>query len=231
MRDAVRLFHGDAMLWLGATPGLLDTTSRCMVRLAMHARLCPGSEDGDLKAVAADPAELPLATGSTDGIVLHHVLESVADPRAVLRESTRVLRPGGRLLVAGFNPFSFWALARLRRGQPEVKPVSALRLYDWIAVLGFERTGPTVYANYRGALPFSFGGARWRRASTWVNRLQPPVGGVYLIVATKVGHGYIVERRRSRRAELGLASALPNPVTRQVAERRYGGEALSVHGR
>ena len=216
--DAVRHFHGDAMLWLGATPLLLDTVSRCMVRLAIHARRRPcGRGAGDVRVVAGDAGELPLAAASVDGIVLHHVLESVADPRRVLREATRVLRPGGRLLVAGFNPLSLWAVAKPHRALRGLKPVSALRLYDWLAVLGFERAARTVYVNYRAALPFAFGGERWRRASSWLNKRQPPIGGVYLVVATKVGHGYIVEQKQLRRVERRLVSPLPAPATRQAA--------------
>ena len=96
--------------------------------------------------------DLPLASGSLDGVILHHVLEAAPDPRAVVREVTRALRPGGRLLIAGFNPFSLWSLARLRPSLRGVKPVSTLRLYDWLAVLGFERSARTIHLALSGRL-------------------------------------------------------------------------------
>ena len=215
---AVRLFHGDAMLWLGAPPGLIEVTSRCMVRLTVH-NLPDGNGAGGGTAapIVADPMDLPIAAGSLDGVVLHHVLEAAPDPRAVLREVTRTLRPGGRLLIAGFNPLSLWSLARLRPGLRGLKPVSTLRLDDWLAVLGFERSARTVHLHYRGALPFALTHRHWQRVGNWLSKLQLPVGGVYLLAATKVGHGYIVERAKQRRAHRALAGALPNPARRAAA--------------
>ena len=59
----------------------------------------------------ADPAAWPLASDSAAVVILLHVLEQVADPAPMLAEAERVLMPFGRLLVAGFNP---WSLCGLR---------------------------------------------------------------------------------------------------------------------
>jgi SAM-dependent methyltransferase len=57
--------------------------------------------------VAAGVGEaLPLGAASMDVVLLHEVLEHVADDRATLREVARVLRPGGRCLV--FVPNRLW---------------------------------------------------------------------------------------------------------------------------
>ncbi|MCY4013483.1 MAG: class I SAM-dependent methyltransferase [Gammaproteobacteria bacterium] len=215
LAKAVRLFHGDAMLWLGAPPGLIEVTSRCMVRLTVHnLPVGDAAGAGTASRIVADPMDLPLAAGSLDGVVLHHVLEAAPDPRAVLREVTRALRPGGRLLVAGFNPLSLWSLARLRPALRGLRPVGTLRLSDWLAVLGFERSARTIHLHYRGALPFALAHDHWRRASALLGKLQLPFGGVYLLAATKVGHGYIIERAERRRAQRALAGPLPSPARR-----------------
>ena len=217
--EAVRRFHGDVLLWLGATSALIDTTARCLVRTRMHACRNPvrGAGAPEAGRIAADAAALPFASGSVDGVVLHHALEVAGEPQRVLREATRVLRPGGRLLALGFNPASLWLLARVRRPFRSLKPVSVPRIYDWLSGAGLERCDATLYLRYRGALPFVLSAAHWRRASAWLAAHRLPVGGVYLVSAAKRDRAFSGLQREAQAAGRRAAPApLPNP-TRQAA--------------
>lgn len=223
LQEAVRRFLGDSLLWMGATADLVDTTAQCLVR----ARICttygttawagPSAQASEHAALAgvslvvADTAELPFAGASIDGVVLHHALDVVADRRGTLREVARILKPGGRLVVVGFNPLSLWLLSKPLPAFRDLRPLSVPRLNEWLTVLGMTRDTRTVYLNYRSALPITLAGNRWQTASAWINRLQPPLGGAYILAATKRGHGYILQRpnRRQDRRELAPA-VLPN---------------------
>ena len=224
VQESVRRFLGDSLLWMGATADLVDTTAQCMVRARIvcttygtsgRGRPSPrGSERADIadaNLVAADTAELPFAATSIDGVVLHHALDVVADQRGTLREAARVLKPGGRLVVVGFNPLSLWSLSKPLPAFRALRPLSIPRLVDWLTVLGMTRDARTVYLNYRSALPVAFAGDRWQTASAWVNQLQAPLGGAYVLAAAKRGPGYIVQRRSQRKDGRELAPAiLPN---------------------
>ena len=124
---------------------------------------------------------------------------------------------GGCCCSASIRP-SLWLLAKPFAVFRRLKPVAVPRLKDWLAVLGLEQDAKTRYLNYRSVLPLALRGKACEQASGWLNRLQAPIGGVYLIAATKVAPGYISERRRMASAAADARpSALPNPATRQPA--------------
>jgi SAM-dependent methyltransferase len=100
---------------------------------------------------------IPLPNNSLDAAVVHHGLDLAEDPRTAVRELSRVLAPGARLVVCGFNPMSLWGLryAYARFFQDSfsgLRLVSPLRLQDWLTVLGFELCEEVRYLGY--GLPF-----------------------------------------------------------------------------
>jgi SAM-dependent methyltransferase len=81
------------------------------------ARLC---HERGLSVVRGDATRLPIAEASVDLVMSTDVWEHVEDHEAVAAESFRVLRPGGRLLVAVPAGMEMWsghdvALGHVRR--------------------------------------------------------------------------------------------------------------------
>jgi SAM-dependent methyltransferase len=67
-------------------------------------------------------AGLPFAAGSFDAVLCKMVLQYVPEIAGFARESWRVLRTGGRLLVAIDHPFhALYAFAQQRAGRPSPK--------------------------------------------------------------------------------------------------------------
>jgi phosphatidylethanolamine/phosphatidyl-N-methylethanolamine N-methyltransferase len=84
------------------TPAMVEKTRARAASLGMQ-----------VGARVMDAAHLELADGSFDCVLLHLILAVVPDPYATIRESERVLRPGGRASV--FDKFSRGRPSLLRR--------------------------------------------------------------------------------------------------------------------
>jgi SAM-dependent methyltransferase len=167
--------------------------------------------------LVAEPDELPLDSDSVDAIVAHHCLEFAANPHQVLREIQRVLTPQGQLLIIGFNPYSLLGCeTRLRALMHDPlwsrhRPVSEHRLTDWLHLLGCE----VLDSRRLYGLP-PFGSGRLRRlvmaGDGWLTRYNLPLGGVYILHATKQVAGLHRPRRLPLSRRGRLIGLVPKPA-------------------
>ncbi len=164
--------------------GLSDIDFLRASRIVFRCRVDANGSAG----LQADFRDLPIASNSTDLILLPHVLEFSANPHEILREVVRVLVPDGQVVISGFNPWSLWGVRRLfarKKGYPwKGRFLNLPRLKDWLTLLGLEITAGQMgcYAppcvNQKWLDRFSFmeaAGDRW-----W-----PIAGGVYFLQAIK----------------------------------------------
>ncbi len=195
LMQGVRRCHGDAMLWLSPVTWPADALDRCMVRHRFFAAVGAsddlGSSPDSTCLCRADMRELPLPPGSMDAIVVHHGLDCTPDPRGALREVVKALRPGGRLLLCGFNPVSLWGARRWfgawRRSELRaIRFVSPWRLLDWLAVLGVEVDQRIEFLLFRPPSTRMDFDAPWlARVRRTLVRSHLPVGGVYFVLGRK----------------------------------------------
>lgn len=181
----------------------------------------------DLVDVVADPQHLPIATESVDVVVLSHLLEQVPHPHPLLREVDRVLISEGRLVIVGFNPYSFWGLhawiSRSGRNVPRVERlIGEYRLRDWLSLLGYDVTDVR-HCLYRPPIAHGPLLARMAVLDRWLGRYVPWIGGGYVVVARKRVRNLTPLRRRRRWAPRlvpagRLGAALPLNTTTESNE-------------
>ena len=146
--------------------------------------------DGNADAgvgVVAQWYELPFDAQSVDLCVLPHVLEFTENPHEVLREIDRVMRPEGRILILGFNPWSLFGTRRLlsSKGFPwQGQFVSLVRMKDWLQLLGFEPSAGRL-ACYIPPCESPVWQKRWRFMEAAGDRWWGVGGGVYMLEAIK----------------------------------------------
>ena len=137
--------------------------------------------------IQIDYAQLPFESESVDLVLLPHSLEMAEDPHALLREIYRVLMPGGRVILTGFNLTSLWGLrVRLQRvGAKTFLPgrqfMSVFQVRDWLHLLSFHVDRGT-FGRY--GLSFAPG-----KKDSWLekagDRWWPQCGAIFAIGATK----------------------------------------------
>lgn len=86
-------------------------------------------DEADLRV--ADAEALPFPDGAFDAVYGHGVLQYAADPRAILRECRRVLKPGGRAIFMVYNRISWLnGLSKLMKVELEHEDAPVLDKYS-----------------------------------------------------------------------------------------------------
>lgn len=196
--------------------GVMGTRALCEASPINH-RIYSAQRAGEGVDLVAYPDELPLDSDSIDTVIIHHSLEFARNPHQVLREAQRVLTPQGQLLVVGFNPYSLLGVATRVRGLlrhplwSHHRPVSESRLSDWLHLLGCE-----VLQVRRLYMVPPAGGGRLRawlaRCDAWTTEHNLPVGGLYMLHASKQVAGITQNRRRLLRRGGRLVGLVAKPT-------------------
>ena len=161
---------------------------------------------------------MPIASDSVDVVLMPHVLEFESSPHDALRETFRVLVPGGHAVISVFNPLSMMGVWRVFRRHRRRAPwngqfFTLSRLRDWLVLLGFDivTTRPCFFAPpLRSASLVT----RCLEAEPVCRRLFPYLAGVHVVLARKRVFAITPLRPKWDRPRRLLAGGLVEPTTR-----------------
>lgn len=146
-------------------------------------------DPGSNKFILSRFDKLAIDQDSIKVVYLPHVLEAHRNPHEILREVYRILEPEGVAIITTLNPVGILSFARLtnklfKSGHPSFNMFSALKLRDWLTVLGFEVFS---FQPFFYALPitynkvFMYPGRNWFR-----NELKLPFSHLaYMMLVSK----------------------------------------------
>ena len=143
--------RGGFATWLGSQGAArvvgADFSRTAALKASRHARALHAD---NVRIAVADITALGVAGGVFDLVVCCETVEHVPDARAALREVTRVLRPGGTLLLTTPNylgPMGLYRIYREATGRPYTEvgqPVNAWTLLPrtlrWVRAAGLRVT-------------------------------------------------------------------------------------------
>jgi ubiquinone/menaquinone biosynthesis C-methylase UbiE len=109
---------GDGTLALSTSRHGARRVSGCDpdVRMVTRAQAQAMREEHYVDLVVARSQRLPYGDQSFDVVFCNTVLTFIVDPDVAVREMTRVLRPGGLLVIGDLGRWSYWAARRRIRG-------------------------------------------------------------------------------------------------------------------
>lgn len=144
-------------------------------------------KNNGLQLVESEFNELPFASGSIDLVLLPHTLEYLDNPRKLLAEACRVVKPEGYLIVFGFNPYSLWGLKK-KLMKNHTTPwknnfIPARHIKKWLTLADFELVKQDTLL-FRPPLPHHETLFQKLKIMEWMgHKLWSPFGGVYMLMA------------------------------------------------
>lgn len=162
-------------------------------------------------------SDLPLQPNSVDTLFMAHFLEVVEDPKHFLSQAFQVLRPGGQLLLLGFNPWSLWGIAQ-RRYSKQGFPwcghfYSSAKVKRWLRAVGY-----SVVASKTVCFRPPTQDVRQAKRLLYMEAvgplLLPYCGGAFLIIAHKTQPGMTPEPSFWRSKRVVVRNGYAEPTSR-----------------
>lgn len=131
--------------------------------------------------------ELPIASASINLVLVPHTLEYMDNPRKVLMEACRIVKPEGHIIIFGFNPYSLWGLKKKFMKENHTpwsnNFISATKVKQWLELADFELVKQSFLLfrpplQYHDRLYQNLSALEWIGKKCW-----SPFGGVYMLMA------------------------------------------------
>ena len=125
---------------------------------------------------------LPIQSESMDIVLCTHQLEMAKNPKDILQEVYRILRPNGQLIIVGLNRFSLWQLLSRENNQMKLHSVAKIKRY-------LRKTNFDILMHETGCFRPPFKNIEMAKSFLFLETLGqfflPYAGAVYMLVATK----------------------------------------------
>lgn len=165
-------------------------------------------------AVEANLMSLPLQYESIDVIVAPHVLECCTNPAHLLNEIYNILIPGGKVVIFGFNPYSFWGVTKVFKPKTQMPWAgnfhSLGQVKFWLNSVGFQ-VQEYKRGCYRPPLRNESAFNKLLFLESFGQAFFPFLGGVYCLVAEKKIAPLTPLRLKKLTKKIRVSAGYPEP--------------------
>lgn len=176
------------------------------------------------KCIESEYYNLPINPGSIDLVILPHMLELLDNPRQLLLEACRVVKPEGLIMILGFNPISLWGLKKWsakNKNMPwQGSFIHPNKVKNWLKLADFELVKQDMLlfrppiANFAVFKKLTF--------LEWIgSKLYAPFGGVYILIAQAKTIPLIPIRLHWKQKLSALHATLPGPTLRDIPNKDH----------
>lgn len=140
----------------------------------------------DVYGIDSTLYELPIASGSVDSVMLPHVLELIDNPRQLLSEACRIIKPEGHIIILGFNPYSLWGIRKLW-SRKKIVPwagnfIQSSKVKKWLELADFELVKQDATL-YRPPINNEKIFKKLKLMEWFGRKFCAPLGGIYVLIA------------------------------------------------
>lgn len=179
-------YYGKHVLLIGTPKQHLLLKSSMMPIQHLLGPLLSHQHLNNVGSIESELVELPIASGSVDMVILPHMLEYLDNPRQLLAEACRVVKPEGHIIICGFNPLSLWGLRKwLARGKHipwSGNFIAPMQIKSWLSLVDFKLVRQSMIL-FRPPITHEKIYKKLKFMEWLGKKCFKPFGGVYVLVA------------------------------------------------
>lgn len=170
----------------------------------------------NIRHIEGEFYELPIASASIDLVLVPHTLEFIDNPRQLLAEACRIVKPEGHIIIFGFNPYSFWGMKK-KYNKHHKTPwgnefIPASKVKKWLGLSDFELIKQDAFL-FRPPLQHHDKLFHKLKFIEWIgNKLWTPFGGIYMLMAQAKVTPLTPIKLHWKQQLSGLRISIPGPT-------------------
>jgi len=175
------------------------------------------------KCIESEYYNLPVTPGSVDLVLLPHTLEFLDNPRQLLVEACRMVKPEGLIIIFGFNPISLWGLKKWWVKSKDIpwsgSFIPTNKVKNWLQLADFKLVKQDMLV-FRPPIAHQATYQKLKFLEWLGKKIIAPLGGVYVLTAQAKTIPLTPIKLHWKQKLSALHATLPGPTMQSSIEKK-----------